>query len=106
MGPAVKHDAEAELRDELRRALELLAAHLAAQRRGGRTPESDPLRGIAIDAGEAEGLVAELAAQFEQAPPEAPARDHVTGAKVVAVRAVGLWQGSGWAAAGRLGLGR
>jgi hypothetical protein len=56
--------ARAELRAELRRILELLGRHLAAQRQSGRTPATDPLRGMAIEEGEAEGLVGELAADL------------------------------------------
>ena len=43
--------ARTELRAELIRILELLARHLAAQREGGRTPATDPLRGLAIEEG-------------------------------------------------------
>jgi MoxR-like ATPase len=52
--------AREELRAELQRVLQLLAQYLATQRRNGRSPASDPLRGMAIEEAEAEGLVAEL----------------------------------------------
>src|SRR5438105_4082048 len=63
--------ARTELRAELIRILELLARHLAAQREGGRTPATDPLRGLAIEEGEAEGLLHELAADLAR-PVAAP----------------------------------
>ena len=52
--------AREELRAELRRMLQSLGRHLAMQRQSGRSPASDPLRGIAIEEAEAEELVAEL----------------------------------------------
>jgi len=59
-------DTRTELRYELRHILELLGNCLAAQRESGRTPSTDPLRGIAIEEGEAEGLVGELAADLSR----------------------------------------
>jgi MoxR-like ATPase len=69
-------DTQSELRAELRRILELLVRHLAAQRARGRTPATDPLRGLAIEEGEAEGLLHELAADLARprtAPRDRPA---------------------------------
>jgi hypothetical protein len=63
-----------DLSRELRRVLDLLRRYLAKQRRAGRTPASDPLRGLAIEEGDAEELVSELAADlgrslsFQSAP--------------------------------------
>jgi hypothetical protein len=59
------------LRDELRRALALLEAHLHAQRERGRTAATDALRGVVIEEGEAEGLVAELSESLARPPPQA-----------------------------------
>jgi hypothetical protein len=56
--------AQAELRGELRRIVELLGRHLADQRRRGRIAASDALRGMAIDEGEAEELIGALAADL------------------------------------------
>src|SRR5262245_4879151 len=60
--------ARAELRTELRRIVDLLGRLVAAQRAGGRTSATDPLRGLAIEEGEAEWLVQELAASLTHAP--------------------------------------
>ena len=62
-------DARTELRDALRRMRQLLADLLARQRDGGREPSGDPLRGVAIGHGEAEGLLAELAADLDRPLP-------------------------------------
>ena len=56
----------AELHTELRRIAGQLGAHLAEQRRRGRSADTDPLRGMAIDEGEAEALAHELAAGLAQ----------------------------------------
>lgn len=58
--------AREELRAELRRILVLLGRHLAMQRQNGRSPASDPFRGVAIEEAEAEGLIAELTADLER----------------------------------------
>src|SRR5262245_29079291 len=60
--------AREELDAELRRILQLLWRHLAMQRQSGRSPASDPLRGMVIEEGEAEGLVAELRADLARPP--------------------------------------
>ena len=52
------------LRPELRRILDLLARQLAAERQAGRTVASDPLRGVAVEEGEAESLVSQLSAEL------------------------------------------
>ena len=56
--------AREELRAQLQRMLQLLGRHLAMQRQSGRSPASDPLRGVAIEEAEAEGLIAELTADL------------------------------------------
>jgi DNA polymerase III delta prime subunit len=53
---------------ELQRVLTLLAAHLARQRRRGRSAAVDALSGYAIEEGEAEGLIAELTESLQEAP--------------------------------------
>jgi len=53
-------DARAHLRDELARILDALRAVLLRQRSRGRTPLTDPVRGQAIEDGEAEGLIAQI----------------------------------------------
>jgi hypothetical protein len=66
-----------ELRNELLRLVNRLARHIEAQRRDGRTLASDPLRGLAIEEGEAEQLIGELAADLAQPPaPPKPAANH------------------------------
>jgi DNA polymerase III delta prime subunit len=60
--------AREELRAELRRVLQLIGRHLAMQRQDGRTPASDPLRGVVIEEAEAEELVAELNADLARPP--------------------------------------
>ena len=49
---------------QLQRMLRAARTALGEQRQSGRTPATDPLRGVAIEEGEAEGLVAELAADL------------------------------------------
>lgn len=66
-------DARAELRAALQRTMELLARRFAAQRESGRTAATDPLRGMAIDEEEVEGILRELAVDLARqpvAPPE------------------------------------
>jgi len=53
-----------ELQGELRRILDLLGRHVAGQRLEGRTVETDPLRGMAIDEGEAESLIRSLSSRL------------------------------------------
>jgi hypothetical protein len=60
--------ARAELRAELQRILELLARLIAAQRAGGRTSATDPLRGLAIEESEAAGLLRDLAIALTRPP--------------------------------------
>ena len=52
--------AGAELRRELQKLLNLLRQHIENQRQAGRTPETDALRGMAIEEGEAERIVRAL----------------------------------------------
>jgi broad-specificity NMP kinase len=56
----------ATLRDEMRRILGSLAAHVDRQRRRGRTPAVDALGGLVIEEGEAEGLIADVAASLSE----------------------------------------
>jgi len=53
------------LQAELARVLDLLARLLTVQRGRGRTPAGDVVQGLIIEHGEAEGLVAELAAHLQ-----------------------------------------
>ncbi len=62
-------DAAWHLRAELGRLLDTLARHLAAQRDRGRTPSGDVVRGLVIEDGEAEGLIAALAADCVDSAP-------------------------------------
>lgn len=55
-----------QLRTEIVRIVRLLAALLSQQRRRGRTPVADAVEGLVIEEGEAEGLVGELYAEWEQ----------------------------------------
>lgn len=57
----------------MRRVLALLERHLAEQRAAGRTPATDPLRGVAIDEAEAERLVRDLGTDLARPPVAAPA---------------------------------
>jgi hypothetical protein len=61
-------NARTELRAELRRVLELLGRLVEAQRAGGRSSATDPLRGLAIEEGEAEGLLRDLDAGLARPP--------------------------------------
>jgi AAA+ superfamily predicted ATPase len=64
------------LNAELSRVLDLLANLLSSQRARGRTPLGDPVQGLLIEHGEAEGLIRELADSLDQrssAPPRQPA---------------------------------
>jgi hypothetical protein len=76
-------DASWHLRAELARVLDALARCLRGQRERGRTPAGDAVRGLVIEEGEAEGLIAELASAFGDAvhPAEGPsprsARDEI-----------------------------
>src|SRR5688500_2847990 len=69
------------LRHELGRVLELLSWYLQRQRRRGRTPAGDSVGGLVIEDGEAEGLIADLAAALASnradvsAPQPAPQND-------------------------------
>src|SRR5205823_7318065 len=54
------------LRAEFLRTLSLLHAVLRRQRERGRTPAADAVGGLVIEDGEAEGLVAELAADWDR----------------------------------------
>ncbi|MDR3698759.1 MAG: ATP-binding protein [Candidatus Sulfopaludibacter sp.] len=65
-------DAPTELRAALQRTRELLARRFAAQREAGRTAGTDPLRGVAIDEGEVEGILRELAADLTRPPAASP----------------------------------
>ena len=62
-------DTRMELRDALRRMQQLLGGLLARQRDSGRGPAGDALRGVAIEPGEAEGLLAEIALDLERPLP-------------------------------------
>jgi AAA+ superfamily predicted ATPase len=57
-------DAGWHLRAELARVLGALGQYLTRQRRRGRTPAGDAVRGLVIEGGEAEGLLTELIADF------------------------------------------
>jgi hypothetical protein len=61
----------AELRTELRRIVDRLGRLVAAQR-GRPVVSHGPLRGLAIEEGEAEGLLRELAASLTRAPTSPP----------------------------------
>jgi hypothetical protein len=56
------------LRAELGRVADGLARCLARQRQRGRTPAGDPVRGLVIEEGETEGLLAELTADLGPSP--------------------------------------
>jgi hypothetical protein len=60
------------LQSELVRVLRLLAGLLRRQRQRGRTPAADAVNGLVIEEGEAEGLVADLAADWDHADPDRP----------------------------------
>src|SRR5215831_6941907 len=62
------------LKAELARILDSLAWHLQRQRQRGRTPAGDAVRGLVIEEGEANGLVAELAGDLtgNRARPSTP----------------------------------
>jgi adenylate kinase family enzyme len=73
-------DARSHLRAELLRCAELLGDRLRQHRDRGKSPLGEPMQGFVIEDGEAEGLVAELAARWGRAPdpplaepPETPA---------------------------------
>ena len=70
---AARSDAHRHLKAELTHLIELLALHLERQRARGRTPAADAVRGMVIEEGEAEGLLAQLAARWGRGPAE-PAR--------------------------------
>jgi hypothetical protein len=59
--------AQTELRDEFRRILQALRSHLLAPRQIGRTQAANPLRGMAIEESEAEGLIDDLAEDLARA---------------------------------------
>jgi AAA+ superfamily predicted ATPase len=54
------------------RAVELLACLLKRQRERGRTPAADAVSGLVIEEGEAEGLLADLAATWDRTAPDPP----------------------------------
>jgi AAA+ superfamily predicted ATPase len=57
------------------RVVGLLAGLLRRQRERGRTPAADAVNGLVIEEGEAEGLVADLAATWERTAPDFPPGD-------------------------------
>src|SRR5947209_6583204 len=57
-------DASWHLRAELKRVLDALTRYLASQRQRGRTAAGDVVRGLVIEDGEVEGLLADLAASL------------------------------------------
>jgi AAA+ superfamily predicted ATPase len=59
-------DAQWHLRAELARILEQLGQYLSRQRQRGRTAVADAVRGLVIEDGEAEGLLADLAAALSR----------------------------------------
>src|SRR6185436_10897684 len=61
--PATPWDAAWHQRAELARVLHALARLLARQRE--RSPAADPVRGLVIEDGEAEGLIAEIGADLD-----------------------------------------
>ena len=69
-------DAEWHLRAELTHLLNLLTGYLSHQRRRGRTPAGDIVRGMVIEEGEAEGLIAQLTADWDQGQTNANSRRH------------------------------
>jgi hypothetical protein len=66
MPPSSPWNASWHLRAELTRILDALAGQLQRQRERGRTPAADAVRGMVIEEGETEGLVAELAAELSR----------------------------------------
>ncbi len=54
------------LYSELKRILKLLQGELSRQRERGRTPAVDPVEGLVIEEGEAEGLVLELSRELDR----------------------------------------
>jgi hypothetical protein len=91
---ATPWDARWHLRAEVARVLDALGQYLERQRRRGRTPAGDAVRGFVIEGGEAEGLLAELIADFGAKPAGHPgARPRPRGA--IAERApLGTTQGA------------
>ncbi len=61
-------DARRHLQVEMSWLLDSLYAHLDRQRRRGRTPAADAVRGLVIEEGEAEGLLNELAEHWNGTP--------------------------------------
>jgi len=61
-------DAQSHLRAELLRCAELLGGRLRQHRHRGKSPGSEQVQGFVIEDGEAEGLVAELAARWGRTP--------------------------------------
>lgn len=64
--PSSPWNASWHLRAELTRILDGLARQLQRQRQRGRTPAGDAVRGMVIEEGETEGLVAELATELSR----------------------------------------
>jgi hypothetical protein len=62
-------------RAEMGRIIRILALQLLRQRRRGRSPAADAVRGFVIEDGEAEGLIAELAAHWTGDEPRAEAAE-------------------------------
>ena len=64
LAPGRIADAASHLRAELSRVVRLLELRLELLRRRGRTPAADAVRGLVIEDGEAEGLIAGLTADW------------------------------------------
>src|SRR5262245_47291746 len=69
---ATPRDARWHLRAEVARVLDVLGQYLERQRRRGRSPAGDAVRGLVIERGEADGLLAELIADFGAKPADHP----------------------------------
>ena len=76
MNESIPLNATWHLRAELSHLLALLAAHLDRQRRRGRSPAGDIVRGMVIEEGEAEGLIAQLASDWDDARASMHRRAH------------------------------
>jgi AAA+ superfamily predicted ATPase len=87
-------DAGWHLRAELARVQRALVQHLARQRRHGRSPAGDAVRGFVIEDGEAEGLLAELGAELSAPPPAAPASPERLRDDIAERAALGAGQGA------------
>ncbi len=71
----ISRDFRWHLACEMGRAVKLLARLLERQRGRGRTADSDALRGLVIEPGEAEGMLVELAGRWTPASPGNARRD-------------------------------